>query len=223
MWSAGSEQHLYLDSSELQALDAVMRDWKGALPPEAKRSVAHIWLSGALAVPFMLPPIEGLRNRAEAQRLAESSAPVEAGLQGSCTVWLDAWKPGRPCLAVAVQQELVAAIQAAASGAGIKLKSMQPWWNWALSDHLHRKGAVRLLAVIEEDALTVIGSDGERVTSAQSQRPRPAPERIDAQLRRQAVSLDVSIAEVLRVSMSRDAKEGEPAPGGVARWQEQGL
>lgn len=223
MWSAGSEQHLYLDrvATEGAGLGDVLRRWKEALPEGGRRIKARVWLSGALARPFMMAPVEGLRNRVEADRAAQAMAPAETGLEGNCLVWLDAWKPAQPCLVVAVQQDIIAALQAAAIEASIGLRSVQPWWNWALSEQLKRKGAIRMLAAVERDALTVLASDGQGITFAQSCCPVPAAGRIEAQLRRQAVSQGVSASEVIRVSLG--GTEGDSSPGGPVQWQESGL
>jgi len=169
----------------------------------------------------MMAPIEGLRSRAEAERAAQAMAPAETGLEGECRVWLDARKPAQPCLAMAVQQDLIATLQAAAAETGITLRSVQPWWNWALSEQLNRKGSVRMLAAVDSDALTVLASDGQGITFAQSCCPAPAEGRVEAQLRRQAVSLGISAAEVARVNLG--GPEGDPSPGGTVQWQEPGL
>lgn len=213
MWSAGSEQHLYLDraAAEGAGLGDALRRWKEALPHGGRGIKAQVWLSGGLARAFMMAPVEGLRSRAEAERTAEAMAPAETGLEGACIVWLDAWKPAQPCLAVAVQHGFVAALQAAAVEAGIGLRSVQPCWNRALSGQLKRKGSIRMLAAVESDALTVLASDGQRITHAQSCCPVPAADRIEAQLRRQAVSLGIPASEVIRVSLD-----------GTMQWQELG-
>src|SRR5688500_3527851 len=68
--------------------------WRG-------RAAARIWLSGALARPFLCGPVEGLKRWAEVEAFATAMAPDLTGLAGPCVVHVDEWPKPDAVLAVA--------------------------------------------------------------------------------------------------------------------------
>lgn len=121
-----------------------------------------IWLSGALARPFVLPPLAGLKTCAEAVRVAQAKASDATGLPGDSTVWLDRWKPGQACVAVAMQRELSEALLALKRANGFAVKQIRPWWSavqHAIAS-MPAMGQPEMLAIRESDSLVCLGANG---------------------------------------------------------------
>ncbi len=239
MWSAGSEAQAYLTQRgawlRVRARGAVQPlpadGWQGGLNAlgqalaESKPRRLRLWLSGALARPFMLEPVPGLRDRQEALRLAQAQTADATGLAGACVVWMDAWKPDQPCLAVAVEQHLIDAAQAMAAEACVRLTGIAPGWNAALYQRIGAKGDLpKLLAVEDADALTVLGFGSGLgqggMAFSQAIVPAPAPERMNAQLQRLAMSRDVATEAILLARVAGFDAQARSVHASIAvRWQ----
>ena len=218
VWTLGSSdagpQWLSAESAQQgwgQAVEVLAQ----AEPRKRRRRVA-VWLSGALARPFMFRPVQGLRRWSEALQVAAGLAPDATGLNGPCEVWLDDWIPDRPCIAVAVERELRDAIEAAARNSRVRLTALGPWWVAALNDSVQKHPeSANLVAINEPDALTVVSGRGGRFDSAASFAPRPEPNQIEALLTRTLLSADLTSAQGMRAMMT-SAAEASSQPFGVS-------
>lgn len=129
-----------------------------------------MWLSGALARPFMAPVVPGVRSEQEARAIAASMAPEATGLAGACQVHLDGWTAQGPTLATAMLGELYELL----NGKDLPLKApraVRPWWSAVVNQVLNQDSGAQLIAVREDDALTVIGGAGESIAIAHSFAP----------------------------------------------------
>ncbi len=127
---------------------------------------ARVWLSGSLARPFMLPVLPGLTRGQDAIKVAQTMCAEATGLAGPCRVWLDDWVKNQDCLAVAMEQSLVDAIEAGAGQGQIVLDGLQPWWSEVLRASLNLAERPSLLAIDDGEALTVLGGSMEGFTTA---------------------------------------------------------
>lgn len=224
MWSVGSEPaKVYLglgtvgvwvpgtlpDETRWESVTSPNEGWLRALallselePKPRGRRVA-LSLSGALARPFMFEPVQGLRRWSEAVQIAAGLAPEATGLDGICEIWMDDWSPQRPCLAIAFDKGLRADIERTAKEQGVGLRSLQPWWTCALNEAVRSSSKdLRLLAVEEPDAMTLIcGSDGQ-FRSVASFAPKPEPSQIGALLTRALLAANATAVQGVRAALS---------------------
>lgn len=230
MWSGGSEAHVYLSRTGaiLLAGGAATRfeaaSWEEAWAAllaahgaSARRLRVH--LSASLARPFLLPVVAGLRDRYEAEGMADGLAAQATGHAGPCATWLDQWSPGQPCLAVAVERELVEIVTRPA-GRKAKATSLGPAWNLALTEWLGRAPSVGLLCIEEADGLTVLVAQGADFTLAQSHCPPPDDDRVDAQLLRLAMSQGITRDHIARASLQPGRFDGAASPAEALDWKE---
>lgn len=131
-----------------------------------RKQRVRIWLSGSLARPFLLPVTPGLRSASDALKVAESLCHEQTGLAAECRVWLDDWVDGKACLAVAVEQALVEAVETQARQASVAIRSMRPWWALTLAEVLKMPSVPAMLAVDDGEALTIVGGEGEEFSVA---------------------------------------------------------
>ena len=174
------------------------------------RMQVRIWLSGALARPFLLRPVQGLRNRQEASALAVQLAAEATGLAGPCTVWLDGWRCDEACAAVAMEHKLRNEIELVARRRRVRITRLQPWWAGVL-DHATRSAmSCRLLSVADSDSLTIVSGDAGQIDLLGSYVPVPSSDQVEAILTRRALSDDVKPGEIRRVELERSP--GAPTP-----------
>ena len=102
----------------------------GARPARGTR--LRVWLSAALARPFIVGADSGVQSEAEVRAVAESIAADETGIAEPVAVWLDAWRRGRATAAAAMPAALMEQIRAACQRTKVRLSSVKPWWNMAL-------------------------------------------------------------------------------------------
>lgn len=221
MWWVGSERlTIYLGTSsvavqrngaaetEWQQIDAAASGFEQAVQAFArqrrsKRScLLDIQLSGALARPFVLDAVQGLRNLREATELATSIAPDSTGLQGPCVVWLDDWMPARQCIAVAMDSSLRDQLEASAALGGLRVDAMRPWWSLAIDAARSKLDeSPRLLAIEDTDSLTVLDSAQPGRVSASTHTPRLDPVPLRATLARAALAADLQSSDILFAAM----------------------
>lgn len=168
-----------------------------------RRKGIKVCLSGALVRPFLIPPTTGLRRWREFVQIAERLAPDATGLAGPCAVWLDAFGADGACLAVAVERTLVSSIVASTREARLRLLSIEPWWGRALNEALAKPVAPRLLVVEDSDAVTMLGGEHGKFSSAATYAPRPAAEQMQALVTRATMNAGIDAAAVIRASMPR--------------------
>ena len=168
---------------ETSGLDDSLRHVAAWLEPAvaARTRRVRVWLSAALARPFIVPGTAGARTKHEAHALATAMAPDATGIDGEGRLWLDRWRLGEPTLGVAMPvdiwrelHDIVEARNAArtARSSAIGIASVRPWWNlafdavlaesrgeavrvgWSLCD-----GAGILHGVVERGSVVEIGFD----------------------------------------------------------------
>lgn len=127
----------------------------------------RLWLSGALARPFVFEAPEGLRNAAEMLALAQARAEQASGLMQPCEVRLSEPSVGRLRLAVALNRGVYQALLAAASKAKVQLVSVAPWWACAQQAALREQPELQALTVIDTDAVTLLAAEQDHWTAAQ--------------------------------------------------------
>lgn len=183
------------------------------LNPSPRKQHVALWLSGALARPFILQAVEGLGRWSEAAQVAAGVAPDATGLLGPCDVWLDHWKPDVACLAIAFDRSTRSTIEQVARDKRVRLTAMRPWWVNAVNRSAKELGPqTRLLAVEETDALTVlVGTDG-RLTWASSLAPRPQAGQMEDALTRAMLATNVSAVNARRTRMG--TRLHAPSPTG---------
>jgi hypothetical protein len=121
-----------------------------------RRARADLWLSGGLARPFLCGPLAGLTSWPEAETFAAAAAPEATGLGGPCRVQLEDWPGDASAIGTALDAALAEAIDAVAASFRISWRSIRPRWAAALDDLLVQRPSTVLVAVAEEDALTLL-------------------------------------------------------------------
>jgi hypothetical protein len=240
VWSAASEGwSLYLGAAEAAVTGPdgdVAQSSHSRLEDAIAWGVAHIagarshwrrprvrvWLSGALARPFLCGPVAGLARWAEAQALATAAAGAGTGLERPCEVQLEGWPGSTSVLAVAVEAATLRALEAAAREAGVVLRSVRPWWASALHAACTQPAAPRLLAVTEADCMTVIGGTDGGFELARSVVPKPAEDDAAHLLARLTLTQGIASEQVAMAACELDVGDdiaAWPSPrwGGAAR------
>ncbi len=158
---------------------------------------ATLWLSGGLARPFLCGPLAGLTSWREAETFAAAVAPEATGLDGPCRVQLEDWPGDALALGTALDATLAEAIDAVANSSRIAWRSIRPRWAAALDDMLAQRPSAALVAVAEEDALTLLCSPTTSVASpgglelASTYAPAPDPAQATTLWHRVMLSHDV--------------------------------
>lgn len=185
MWWAGSSQtEVYLGATMLGVRqDGAPSHWESAMGVEgsvdALRSALmardfhtrriRVWLSATLARPFLVPADSGAGDQQEAQAVAESIACDATGLRGTPRVWMDLWRSGHGCAAVAVEPQLLNALEVVCAQARCTLRSVRPWWNLALEEDAVAMAAGGesgvLWSVSEPDGITLCLIERGRIVS----------------------------------------------------------
>jgi hypothetical protein len=194
----------------LELLEAAVRE-------KLVRPRCRLWLSGALARPFMLEPVTGLRNRVEVHQAAEGVAPEATGLEGPCEVWIEDAFPRRKAIAVAIERSTLELIDTAVRRkSGLRVVSIKPWWqlglNRLLGDETGRNA--RVLLVEEPEALTLVAGEAGVFQEAATCWPVPEVGQARAWVRRNLLDLRFQPSDAWRLIVSR--WEVAPADGPVA-------
>jgi hypothetical protein len=158
---------------------------------------ADLWLSGGLARPFLCGPLAGLKSWREAEAFAVAVAPEATGLEGPCRVQLEDWPGDVSAIGTALDAVLAEAMDAVANSCRISWRSIRPRWAAALDDILAQRLSTALVAVAEEDALTLLCGSTTAVASprglelASTYAPAPDPAQTTALWHRLMLSHDV--------------------------------
>lgn len=161
----------------------------------------RVWLSGALAKPFLLRHVAGLKSRPEATAVAAARAAQEDGWAGEVDVWLDSLPTQRPALAVAVRSELVHALQRDAGRVAARVVSLRPWWTLALEAEREKLADIDAIAVEDSDSLVFLASDSESWHEAVTYEPRPAGAQAEAAVQRLVLALPSGAPRVRRARL----------------------
>ena len=173
-----------------------------------RRPRVRVWLSGALARPFVVEAVAGLKSLVEAQALAAAMASDATGLEGECEVWLSALPRNDRALAVAMTLPLHQAIVSAARQARVTLACIRPWWARALNETLAQSPDVELFAAEDSDAMVVIGAQGHAWSVAAAYAPKPAPRQHESLISRRVLAQGIAPSSIARVRMQPSVMSG---------------
>lgn len=119
--------------SEVRDLDAGFATLDSWLDGADQPCRARVWLSSALARPWIIAADCGARNASELRTLASLRAGETTGLAGEVKVWTAPWRANRPTLAVAMPilafGRLNSTRASSRRGKGWRVDSVRPWWN----------------------------------------------------------------------------------------------
>lgn len=197
-------------------------DWLAvacAEPGLSRRPALELWLSGALARPFVFSPVPGLKGWRETQQVARRLAPEETGLSGPCAVWLEDEDPRRAGLAVAVDQSTLDGIGAVlSSGSGVRVASIRPWWTKALAEALGAKPELGTLVVEEPDSWILLAGRAREFQVVSACTPAPGKEDGTGWVRRTLVSAGVEPGPGMHARLMRatGASHGQMTTGQIA-------
>lgn len=170
------------------------------------RTAARVWLSGALARPFLCGPVAGLKRWREVVELARSAAAEATGIETPCTVSVEHWPHPTAALAVAVGTATLDVVEHVAREHRIPLRGLRPWWAWALS-HTSARGAA-MVAVTDSDSMTVLIERDGCLLTATGYVPSPSREHADKLVARLALTAGVGLEALVRIDLSREQPFG---------------
>lgn len=180
-----------------------------------RKARAGLWLSGGVARPFLCGPVAGMASWREAETFAAASAPEATGLDGPCRVQLEDWPGDAPVVGTALDAALAEAIEAVARSNRMVWRSVRPRWAAALDEMLAQRPSTALVAVSEEDALTLLcGSKAPGVPStgidlASTYSPAPEEGQAAALWHRMMLSHDVQPDDAWLVQLAVPVAGGE--------------
>ena len=183
-----------------------------------RRPRVRLWLSGALARPFVLVRPVGIKSDAELKLLAQAQAGRITDLLGPAALWLS--NPGKSGLTLVAAMDLAVrdALVEAASKAGVRLQSMRPLWASLLIEVVSTTRSVQLLAAEDPDALTVIVSQDEQWVTADSYVPRPEQAPRQALVARRMIAANVPVEAAVFVSGAVGAAAAAANTWLAAQW-----
>lgn len=154
----------------------------------ALRPAVRVWLSGALARPFLMSAVTGLKSWAEARAVAAKRFTQEGGQGGESSIWLEELPLHGDVLGVAVAKSTLDALQQSVAGASMRATSVRPWWAFALDGVRDRLAEVEVVAIADTDSLVILASEAEQWREVVVHEPRPSGPQAEAAIRRQVVS-----------------------------------
>jgi hypothetical protein len=165
--------------------DAALASLRAVLDrvPSGKRALS-VWLSGALARPFMFGPVKGLRGWVEARLAAESYAQQVFGAKGPYQVVLEGDPSARGVLASAVAAPTIDSIYRAASTLSVRIKSIRPAWAGAFDSRHSQISGSTVFACRDADSFTALSFVGGQCESALTHAPPPETNEREMVLRR---------------------------------------
>lgn len=159
-----------------------------------------VWLSGALARPFMFGPVAGLRGWREAHMAAQAAASAADEFDGPCTVSLEDDPGQQTVLATAVARDTLDSIYEIATSLRVRVRSIRPAWAHAIDTAPDAHARATMLVCRDPDALTVLAMKGDSYVFAATHMPCPDEAQAGALIRRLRLSLnqqDDAIAAVV--------------------------
>lgn len=178
-----------------------------------RRRPLRLWLSSALARPFLMQPVQGLEP-GELQALAQAQAKDSAGFDEACAVWVESSPaPRAPHVGVAMPAALRKELLAVARDSGAVLRSLRPWWAHALDAALHEaKAPVAAFTATDTDGLVLLAEREGRWALSESVTPAPAAEQADAIIARRLFACGIGTADVV------GARQDLQTPPTAAPW-----
>jgi hypothetical protein len=169
----------------------------------------RVWLSGALARPFVLTPVAGLKGKVEARAMALAMAQEATGLEPGCDVCLDSVPKSAPALSVVTPSELRLEIAGIAKALRVNIESLRPWWAGALGEALASDARLELFAAQDTEAVTVLVAKENVWLSANTYTPNPNGVQLEALVTRRLFADGVETKAACRVRL--DATLGNPS------------
>jgi hypothetical protein len=178
-------------------LDQVQRHWRWF-----DRKAVNVWLSGALARPFVVEPVDGLRSTAEARAFAQAAAPAATGLAAPCAVQLEAMPVRRAVIATAVERCVLDALLGALRQRKVVARSIRPAWASAVKDRLRQQPQAQMVCFIEPSGATLLAGEGPSLAMTVAHADAA---QVNALMRRVCVGQGISVdcAAVTRLDMQR--------------------
>lgn len=175
----------------------------GAMPREfwQRRVPVCVWLSGALARPFLFGPVNGVQTWEEVIAVAEAAAPDASGVDGPCAVQVEAWPDKSPTLATAMGKALLDAIELAATEHRLNIRSLRPWWAAALNHVVSTNASPRLACINDRDSMILFGGTKGQFDTVNAYVPTMSPDQTEKLLSRLALVIGTSLKEVPRVAL----------------------
>lgn len=208
-WATGGRSDVFEAVSPEQGLQWAF-DSLSAGQDKSSRG-CRVWLSGALAKPFVFQSIEGLNSRREAMKVADRLASEVLGAECDGAVWLDNWRPGRTCLGIAAAKALRDAVEHAAKASRLKVQKIAPWWIAAHNALAAESNDVTALLIDEPDAATLLGFAGVQIRLAESWAPRPDPAEALALIKQAMVGGELAAAGLYKVTLDTASVCDPPA------------
>lgn len=195
---------------------AAAKEWSRSFVPLPRRG-ARLWLSGALARPFLFQQPVGLRHKQDRLAMAQARAVEASGQPGPFVVQTEHNRAqGHQQLGVAMDAALLAGIEAAASAARLPLLSIRPWWAGVLDQALFTQPDLELFSARDSDSLILLSATGDSWTSADAYIPLPSEGEADALVRRKMLVCDAIAERVWVATLVSDTHTGPvgQAPAG---------
>lgn len=170
------------------ALGSARRIWRPSV---------RVWLSSALARPFLIGPTKGLASWAEAQALGRSAALSGTGFAKECVVRVEAWPGEERVLATAVERDTLETIVGAVRAKGGRLVSLRPAWAAPLSGAIERSKKNVVVAFEDGDGVTFLAEHHDELKLAMTVQPRPSQDRVIALLSRVALSHEIELSSLV--------------------------
>lgn len=179
------------------------------LPSPGK--AARLWLSGAVARPFILQQPVGVQRDRDRLVMAQARAAEATGLSGPCALRLERkLLGGQVELVVAMEANLATQIEAAAKGARLSIKSIRPWWAGVLERVLAKQTGLELFSARDTDSLIVLLGSGGDWVSADAYLPPPSQPETDLLMLRKLLVAGVDSANTWAASLNQGASAELP-------------
>lgn len=228
MWSASFEvADVYVGLRETGVAVGESLSWQGHDAIEAglddvfarlageRRRRARVWLSGALARPFLCGPMQGLRHWREVESLAEAMAGEQTGIESPCIVQVEDWPSPAASLAAAMSQAVCATVHALAREHRIRMRSLRPWWAGVVDNIVAAEPTVRTVSVTDGDAMVVLRGDSGQWEAATSYVPALGPEQARQLFARQSFNEGTALEGMTTVRLQREATGTSQLPFAV--------
>lgn len=194
-----------LVSLEGRSLDEAIERCLGAAltAVPARKPALSVWLSGALARPFVFGPVQGLRGWHETHQAAATLATQLCGIDGPCRVVLEGDPSAHTVLGTAVQEATLDALYRAAATLRVRLRSIRPAWAEAMTSTA--LASTSLLACRDADSLTLLGLHANHYDLASTYAPRPSAAETGSLLRRLQLARDLAPQKMREASITATA------------------
>lgn len=207
--------HLTLDGHDpAAAIEAMLQGAALLSTRRWWRRPVQIWLSGALARPYVFGPVAGLQGWTEVHEAAAALAPAACGLIGPCAACVETDPRTHSALATAVEASLLEALYAAARQRKLHIASIRPWWVRATERHARLEESDLLLCCRDPDAMTVVAARARQIVFAATYAPTPSEEDVTHLLRRLRASLGLAEEATAVAELERPTGHTLPA----LRW-----